>query len=76
MAHYWINGFTHGVVGSSVVAESTGGKPVICPSENVTIGNEFLVENMERLVRERPDLKTEMWTFVALTALREAFPCK
>jgi hypothetical protein len=74
VAAYWVNGFISGVMASSVHAEQDG-KPIIC-ANNVTIGQEFVVENMVRMLKDRPDLKTTTWPLVAFTALREAFPCK
>jgi hypothetical protein len=75
VAGYWINGFILGVMASSVNGGQDG-KPIICPNPNVVIGQEFVVENMESLLRDRPYLKTIIWPLVAFTALREAFPCK
>jgi hypothetical protein len=66
----------HGVMLSTIHVEHNGGKPIFCPSDDVTINSDFLVENMERVVRERPASKTTFWPVVALAALREAFPCK
>jgi Rap1a immunity proteins len=74
VAAYWVSGFIGGVMASSMHAEQNG-KPVVCFTDAV-VGQEFVIENMEKLVREQPDLKTTMWQFVAFTALREAFPCK
>jgi hypothetical protein len=73
-AVYLVNGFIGGVMATSVHAEQNG-KPVVCFTD-AAVGQEFVIENMERLVREQPDLKTTMWQVVAFTALREAFPCK
>jgi hypothetical protein len=71
---YWVDGFIGGVMASSVHAEQDG-KPIICVPDAV-IGHEFVIQNMERAVKERPDRANTMWQFVAFTALREAFPCK
>jgi hypothetical protein len=69
-----VEGFIRGVTVSNAFSEGQRKAPIICT--DAAIGSQFAIQNMERLIRARPDLKTKIWEIAAFEALREAFPCE